>query len=73
MGLMMLFDVGDLIPMWILLVAAIGLTVWETVEQGFNRSVAIWWILFVSLTHVAGYIVLRLWLALAARREGAST
>ena len=48
------------VPIWLLLIAAIGLTVWECRERGYRLKVLLWWVSFVALTHVVGYLVLRL-------------
>ena len=66
MGLMLLLDlIADsgfsrrVVP-WILLAGAMGLTLWECRERGYRLKVLLWWLSFVFLTHVVGYIVLRL-------------
>ena len=66
MGLLIILDwfsEGDAIRqslvLWILLVAAVGLTVWECRERGYRTMVMLWWVSVVILTHVLGYIVLR--------------
>ena len=48
------------VVLWLLLAAAVGLTVWECRERGYRLKVLLWWVSFVALTHVVGYIVLRL-------------
>ncbi len=45
--------------MWLALASAVGLTVWEVREQGFSKKASAWWVLFVLLTHVPGYLILR--------------
>ena len=50
---------GSLV-LWILLVGALGLTLWECRERGYRLKALLWWMSFVFLTHVLGYIVLRL-------------
>lgn len=50
---------GSLV-LWILLVGALGLTMWECRERGYRLKALLWWMSFVFLTHVLGYIVLRL-------------
>ena len=66
MGLLIILDrlsEGDAIRqslvLWILLVAAVGLTVWECRERGYRVHVMLWWVSVVAITHVLGYIVLR--------------
>ena len=49
---------GNLV-LWIMLAAAVGLTFWECRERGYRLMVMLWWISFVAITHVVGYIVLR--------------
>ena len=45
--------------LWIMLAAAVGLTFWECRERGYRLMVMLWWISFVAITHVVGYVVLR--------------
>lgn len=59
MALLMLFEATTSIVMWLALLGAVGLTVWEVREHGFGRKASLWWILLVLLTHVPGYLVLR--------------
>ena len=66
MGLMLIlgwFGEGDAIRqslvLWILLVGAVGLTVWECRERGYRVHILLWWVSVVAITHVLGYIVLR--------------
>ena len=61
MGLMMLFDREDALVLWLLLLAALGLTFYETRELELDRRMTIWWMLLVALTHVVGYLGLRMW------------
>lgn len=49
---------GNLL-LWILLAAAVGLTFWECRERGYRTRAVVWWLTFVAITHVVGYIVLR--------------
>ena len=66
MGLMIVFDWitdsgaarGSLV-LWLLLAAAVGLTFWECRERGYRTKVLLWWVSFVAITHVAGFIILR--------------
>lgn len=46
--------------LWLLLIAAVALTFWECRERGYRRTVLLWWVSFVAITHVVGYVVLRL-------------
>ena len=66
MGLLILLDwfseggaVRQSLVLWILLAAAVGLTVWECRERGYRTMVMLWWVSVVIITHVLGYIVLR--------------
>lgn len=47
------------IVLWILLAAAVGLTFWECRERGYRPRVLLWWMSFVAITHVPGYMILR--------------
>lgn len=62
MGLMILADAEGSVVLWLLLFAALGLTYWEAREREFDRRLMTWWMLLVLLTHVIGYVFLRLWL-----------
>lgn len=66
MGLLIVLDwlsegdaVRQSVVLWILLVAAVGLTVWECRERSYRVTVTLWWVSIVAITHVLGYIVLR--------------
>ena len=66
MGLLIVLDwfsegnaVRQSLVLWLLLVGAMGLTVWECRERGYRTIVMLWWISFVLITHVLGYMVLR--------------
>ena len=65
MGLMWLLDritdsgISDSLMLWLLLAGAVGLTFWECRERGYRLKVTLWWVSFVAITHVVGYIVLR--------------
>ena len=56
--------------LFLLLVATLGMTAWEAREQRFDRRLTLWWVSVVGMTHVLGYLVLRLWVA--RRRAGAA-
>ena len=49
---------GNLV-LWILLAASVGLTFWECRERGYRTTVLLWWVAFVAITHVAGFVILR--------------
>jgi hypothetical protein len=58
----------------ILLVCLIGLLYLTWVElrdEDLQPQVKVWWGLLVFLTNVAGYIALRVWLAVRRRRAAA--
>ena len=66
MGLLIILDwfsegnaVRQSLVLWLLLVGAVGLTVWECRERGYRVHVLLWWVSVVAITHVLGYIVLR--------------
>lgn len=66
MGLLIILDwfsegnaVRQSLVLWLLLVGAVGLTVWECRERGYRTMVMLWWVSVVTITHVLGYIVLR--------------
>lgn len=70
---MILFVVLGHTPL-ILLVCLVGLLYLTWVElrgDELEPMVKLWWALLVLLTHVPGYLVLRAWLALRRRRDGA--
>jgi hypothetical protein len=70
---MILFVVLGTVPT-ILLVCLIGLLWLTWVElraRPMEPLVKLWWGLLVLLTHVPGYVVLRVWLALTSRRAAA--
>ncbi len=45
--------------LWLFLAAAVGLTFWECRERGYRAKVVLWWVTFVAITHVLGYMILR--------------
>ena len=58
----------------VLLVCLLGLLYLTWVElrgEELEAQVKLWWGLLVFLTHVPGYIALRVWLALRRRRDAA--
>lgn len=50
---------GENFALWILLVGAMGLTWWECREREYRTIATLWWVSFVTITHVLGYIILR--------------
>lgn len=63
MGLIMLLDAGGNSVMLLTLVGAVALTYWECKSSEMNWRTTAWWVSFVLLTHVIGYLALRLWTA----------
>ncbi len=58
----------------ILLVCLLGLLYLTWVElrgEELEPLVKLWWGLLVLLTHVPGYLALRIWIAVRRRRDGA--
>jgi hypothetical protein len=58
----------------ILLVCLIGLVYLAWVElrrEDLDQQVKLWWVLLVLLTHLPGYVALRIWLVFRRRRDGA--
>ena len=53
------------------LVGLVYLTWVELRHEDLDPLVKLWWGLLVLLTHVAGYLALRIWIALRRRRDGA--
>ena len=68
---MILFVILGHTPL-ILLVTLLGLLYLTWVElrgEDLEAQVKIWWGLLVLLTHVPGYLALRIWIALRRRRD----
>ena len=59
MGILWLMGAQQSAVLFLLLVAALGLTWWEARQQDFDRRLAFWWISVVGMTHVLGYLALR--------------
>jgi hypothetical protein len=58
----------------VLLVSLLGLLYLTWVDlrnEPLEPLVKLWWALLVLLTHVPGYLALRIWLAVRRRRAGA--
>ena len=68
MGILWLLEAHQSGFLFLLLLAAIGLTFWEARQQGFDRRLTLWWIAVVGMTHVLGYLALRAWVAAKERR-----
>ena len=61
MGLLIVADwvsegggAGQSTVLWVLLVAAVGLTFWECRERGYRLKALLWWVSFVAITPRAG-------------------
>ena len=70
---MILFVVLGHTPL-ILLVCLLGLLYLTWIElrgEELEPQVKLWWGLLVLLTHVPGYLALRIWLAVRRRRDAA--
>ena len=70
---MVLFLILGYIPV-LLLVCLAGLLYLTWVElrgDDLEPMVKVWWGLLVLLTHVPGYLALRIWIAVRRRRDGA--
>ena len=70
---MVVFLILGYIPL-LLLVCLLGLLYLTWVElrnEDLEPMVKLWWWLLVLLTHVFGYVALRIWIAVRRRRDGA--
>lgn len=63
MGLMIISGAEASAVLWILLLGALGLTFWEARELKLDSRHTAWWLLLVALTHVVGYLAMRIWSA----------
>jgi len=63
MGLMIVVGAQSSAVLLGLLVVSLGLAVWEIRGLNLPRMLTMWWLLLVLLTHVLGYLALRLWAA----------
>ncbi len=60
MGLLILAgDARRSVMLWVFLVAVMALTLWECRERGYRAKITLWWMTFVAITHVVGYVILR--------------
>ena len=69
MGILWLIGAQQSAVLFLLLVAALGLTWWEARQQDFDRRLTFWWISVVGMTHVLGYLALRLWVTFRERQN----
>jgi hypothetical protein len=70
---MVLFLILGYIPL-LLLVTLLGVLYLTWIElrgEDLDPQVKLWWGLLVMLTHVPGYLALRIWIAVRRRRDGA--
>ena len=70
---MILFVILGHVPL-VLLVCLLGLLYLTWVElrgEALEPQVKLWWGLLVLLTHVPGYLALRIWMMLRRRRDDA--
>ena len=69
MGILWLLGVHTKPVLFLLLLAALGLTVWEARQQNLDRRLTLWWVSVVGMTHVLGYLAMRVWVANRERRS----
>jgi len=69
MGILWLLGAHNSAVLFVLLIAALGLTVWEARQQKFDRRTTLWWASVVGMTHVLGYLALRAWVANRERKS----
>ena len=69
MGILWLLGVHTRPVLFLLLLAALGLTVWEARQQNLDRRLTLWWVSVVGMTHVLGYLAMRAWVASRERRS----
>jgi hypothetical protein len=69
---MLLFVLTQSVPpiMLLVLVVALYLVVWDIKDEpGLQFGHKVWWFLLVLLTHVPGYLIFRVWLAVRRHRR----
>ena len=69
---MLVFVIFQSVPAILLLVLVVTLyLVWADVkdEPGLEFAHKLWWFLFVLLTHVPGFLVFRVWIAVRRHRR----
>tara|TARA_Y100000590_G_scaffold380752_1_gene449294 strand:+ start:954 stop:1178 length:225 start_codon:yes stop_codon:yes gene_type:complete len=59
--------------LFLLLLAALGLTFWEARHQGYDRRLTLWWLSVVGMTHVLGFLALRIWVARSGSPGGGAS
>jgi hypothetical protein len=73
---MLLFVLTQSTPPIMLLVLAVALylVVWDLKDEpDLQFGHKVWWFLFVLLTHVPGYLIFRVWLAVRRHRREEET
>jgi len=68
-GILWLLGAHRSAVLFVLLLAALGLTVWEARQQKLDRRTTLWWASVVGMTHVLGYLARRAWVANRERRS----
>jgi len=68
-GILWLLGVHTKPVLFLLLLAALGLTGWEARQQNLDRRLTLWWVSVVGMTHVLGYLAMRAWVASRERRS----
>jgi len=68
-GILWLLGAHNSAVLFVLLIAALGLTVWEARQQKLDRRMTLWWASVVGMTHVLGYLALRAWVANRERKS----
>jgi len=68
-GILWLLGVHTKPVLFLLLLAALGLTVWEARQQNLDRRLTLWWVSVIGMTHVLGYLAMRAWVASRERRS----
>ena len=68
---MLLFVIFQAVPTILLLVLVVTLyLVWVDVkEEPVDFQIKAWWFLFVLITHVPGYLIFRVWIAVRRNRR----
>lgn len=68
---MFFFVIFQAMPLLLVLLLAVALYLtWVDVkDEPVDFQIKIWWVLFVLLTHVPGYLVFRVWIAVRRHRR----
>jgi hypothetical protein len=67
----LLFVLTQSVPpiMLLVLVVALYLVVIDVKDEPIDFQIKAWWFLFVLLTHVPGYLIFRVWIAVRRHRR----